>query len=137
MFGVKTELGHIPADAAVQLEFSDPTDDDPIEWVNVHVRSSALPVTTETRTVDEASDNEPGPLETTREMVPREPNADEPEAELPEGSEEIILEPGDLLLNYEDVTKAQLQDILREKDLPTSGSKQTLVERLNEAALDS
>jgi hypothetical protein len=70
-------------------------------------------------------------------MVPREPNADEPEAELPEGSEEIILEPGDLLLNYEDVTKAQLQDILREKDLPTSGSKQTLVERLNEAALDS
>ncbi len=115
MFGIETELGHIPDDASVQLEFSDPTDDDPIEWVNVHVRSSALPVLTETRDVDEASDNEPGPMYTSREMLPR---------------DALVLDPND-------VTVEQLKDILRDKDLPVSGTKQELIDRLNEAAVEN
>jgi hypothetical protein len=36
-------------------------------------------------------------------------------------------------VSYEDRTKAELQDELRERELPVSGSKQELIDRLNEA----
>ncbi len=36
-------------------------------------------------------------------------------------------------MSYEDRTKAELQDELRERELPVSGSKQELVDRLTEA----
>jgi hypothetical protein len=36
-------------------------------------------------------------------------------------------------VNYDESTKAQLQDELRERDLPVSGSKQELIDRLTEA----
>jgi hypothetical protein len=36
-------------------------------------------------------------------------------------------------LSYEDQTKAELQDELRSRELPTSGSKQELIDRLTEA----
>jgi uncharacterized protein YnzC (UPF0291/DUF896 family) len=115
MFGIQTDLGHIPADASVQLEFSDPTDEDPIEWVNIHVRSSALPVYTEDREWDADADNTPGPMYTAREMLPR---------------DALILDPND-------VTVEQLKDIARDKELPVGGTKSELIERLNEDAVDS
>jgi hypothetical protein len=122
MFGIQTDLGHIPADASVQLEFSDPTDEDPIEWVNIHVRSSALPVFTEDREWDADADNTPGPVYTAREMLAREGGtAAEPEEE----------ELDDVTVQADEVTVEDLKDMLREKDLPVSGTKAELIARVN------
>jgi hypothetical protein len=114
--GVVTELAHIPEDAEVSLELSDPTDEDPIEWVNIHVRSTALPVFTEVVPIDEPSDHASLPTTTEREMVPHEGNLDEP-----------------LSLDEEEITVAELRQILRDKDMPVSGTKAELIARLNDA----
>lgn len=114
LFGVETELAHIPDDASVSLEFSDPTDEDPVEWVNLHVRSASLPVFTQVQPTIPESDNTALPVTTERQMVPR---------------DALVLDPSD-------VTVEELKDILRDKDLPVSGTKDELIARLNEDAMD-
>jgi hypothetical protein len=121
MYGVGTELGHIQDGDSVTLESSDPTDEDPIEWVNVHVTSSSSPVWSETRDYDAASENEPGPMYTERAM---EPNAEGGPAAEAEKEEEVPLD---------ELTVAELKDELRAEGLPVSGTKDELIERLEKA----
>jgi hypothetical protein len=115
MYGVVTELGHIQDSDTVVLETSEPTEDDPIEWVSINVRSASTPAFAETRTVDEEADNTPGPMETTREMTPR---------------EQTYVETDD---EYEDWTVDELKEELGNRSLPVSGKKAELVQRLNAA----
>jgi len=86
----------------------------------VEIGSSLVTSFLETREVDEANDNTPGPLQHVA-VVEGGPAAE------PEPAEE------ELVLGAEEVTKAELQQLLRDKDLPVSGSKQELLDRLNDA----
>lgn len=113
LFGVVTELAHLPDDSSVTLETTQDVDGS-VEWTNIHVRSSSLPAFAEASPISEPDDNASLPVTTERTMVPR---------------DSLILDPTD-------VTVEELKDILRDKDLPVSGTKAELIERLNEAATD-
>ncbi len=128
MYGVGTELGHITDGDTVTLESSDPTDEDPIEWVNIHVTSSSSPVWSETRSYDEASDMEPGPMETVRTMESAE-GGPAAEAEVEEVTEEVLVE-DDEEASYDEWTVEELKDALRSRGLMVSGVKDELVARL-------
>jgi len=87
------------------------TEASPIECVCVNVRSSSMPVVAEFQPIDVASDSTPGPVTAVRTMVAR----------------------GVLSLKADEVTVEQLKDILRDKDLAVSGTKDELIARLNDA----
>ena len=41
---------------------------------------------------------------------------------------------GDGVLEFEEMTKDEIQQLLRDRDLPVSGNKEELIARLNEAS---
>jgi hypothetical protein len=106
--GTVNEIVHIGGDDSVVLETFQATDDDgaPVgpERIQIHIRSAHTPVVTEVKPVDEASEVQ-APVTTERTMAPREQD-------------------------LSGLTVAQLRELLAERDLPTSGRKAELIERL-------
>jgi len=95
-----------------------------VEGDEVHIRSASQPVFTETTPVDVPSETQ-GATATERVMT--------------SVAEEVVFVPmvsepeESLSLKAEEVTVAELRQLLRDKDLPVSGTKPELLDRLNAA----
>jgi uncharacterized FAD-dependent dehydrogenase len=106
--GTRTELLHLGPDENVNIvEEGDNT--------VISVGATVVQVLAEGRDVDLDNDDTPGPMGTVVDTIP---------------ADSLILAP-------EDITVEQLKDLARDKDLAVGGTKDELIARLNEDALEN